>query len=199
MQPIQLVAANNPNIVRWMCAKCETTGLDWESAQLCCRSLFCLECKQRMIATIKDVLCKECKKGDRATLTRTLFSKAIKIYYHEYEVPFLYWEPETKPGRFFKSKTEVENWCVELNIPTPTWVWGCKPTPVKFNVNSLISEDQQHFVSEEAVKTLQTYLDSWIADQELNTYTCDYGTAVVIDSTLMSECRSAVRREEDAA
>ncbi len=173
---------------KWLCTICDTIWTDKQSADRCCSQMGCFECGRNVWNG--GSRCRDCKPGDRGVLEKLLFTRASKVYYHEYEEPYIFWEPGGKrPGVFFKNKSQIEALCVDREIPTPTWIWGCKAEPVRLSVDSLIPVEQQHLVPEPDLEALQLYLNGWVDAQKLNTYKCDHSVAVILDSTLMSEFR----------
>lgn len=119
----------------------------------------------------------------------SVYSEAVKIPYIDYEEAYFFWSSARPGGQFFRTRSELEKYCLEQNLVYPRWVWGCTPTRLKLDARSVILERFQaaeHYIEEEDVVLLQEALDNWSADRPLNTFEVDYNVAVILDSALIA-------------
>ena len=136
--------------------------------------------------------------GDRRILEETLFRSAAKVWYGDYDEPFLYWNDAGSSGEFFRSRTELEKYCQRYKVIPPRWVWACAPSGFLLDAETVLEgvrdracNEIRHLITDEAVSRLQGVLDVWMTEQGMKAYDIYYEKAVVLDRSLYDGLRHA--------
>lgn len=196
MDAKQLVVRDSPEQTWWLCSACEALWGNPDDANRCCCATKCSECGKTVIAGKPQ--CEDCEAGDRRALEESLFKSAAKVWYGDYEEPFLYWNEAGQSGEFFRTRTDLEKYCQRENKIPPRWVWGCEPIGFLLDAEAILEaardrtyNEIRHLIADEDVERLQEQLDEWVLAQGMKAYDIDYQTAVVLDRSLFDGVRDA--------
>jgi hypothetical protein len=121
-----------------------------------------------------------------------LFKLATKVWYSDYEGQFLYWTPPGREGQFFRTRTQLEQYCMENHIPIPKWVWACEEIGFLLDVEEVLANVRnrqgdlvREQLSDEEVNNLQQALDAWAMSLPCRSYDVDYDTVIIIDKEFL--------------
>lgn len=181
----------------WCCSACNTVWFDARSADDCCQQATCSSCSAA--CPINSSRCGSCSELERQLPDVALFEAATKVWYPDYDGIFLYWPVAGGRGEFFRSRTDIEKYCVAKDIEPPRWVWACEQVGFLIDAEAVLAgardSDQnpiRDLVEDPDVEKLQDILDEWVMARDLFSHRIDYNTAVVIDRALMASLNHAV-------
>lgn len=170
----------------WECTACLSPWRTKETAEQCCSLPMCNACDKSVHPGSSK--CEGCHNKDRLARERGLFDAAHKVSYIDYDLPYIFWEAAGVTGQFFATKLELENYCVDRNIPPPQWVWGVEGMGFLLDAEAILAHYQHQtgynvrdLVDDTEVEKLQDVIDRWAMDCEVRSFAPDYTMAVVLD------------------
>lgn len=167
--------------VAWACAVCLEPYRTRDLAEGCCHP--CATCGKILDVHVQSCNSRSCVDARHKAFRAKLQAQAIKIPESEYDGA-VYWEDQ---DRYFASVSDLYEWALDEERPTPAWVWACTTYVFQVNIDRELETEDEALGVEDGLMdqlvdldALRTFVAEWNKKQTACSWYEDVHRVVVL-------------------